>query len=681
MFFSARLSASCDSIMECTSIATNDSIVDLFVSQIYFDTSNAATALQIKAIFCVNILVSRKMCAKYVHITYTVYVTVILSYVVVCSSFPILSKQQSESNPPRNVSGVSKLDGLSKNESPTNIRLNDGKQSGAKRGSVKTYANQSTTHHTRLQEKTVLSTKKSHFTKADHRGRRNLDVLIRELSSNFYGADDGMKDHHDIMKNAEISRMVDLGHALAPIFSRLHRRASFRERLPLIFDDHVSIGRARVAKRRATSVGDIDGNGAFDFIIADPVAKNESGKARLFLMTKGAHYLHSRDMTPGSPDFNAPELDPGHRYGTAVFRLPGGNATTGSFIAISAPGDGKHGAIYVLKLSHKGKILCHAKAQLNGRRSNTSHRAVRLSLLQKDKPRMQTVRPEITDSMSNLGILSDVREIVFQAPDGEVLATLAIDSATDANLLAMVESEYLLSTSLRAIQNVNVFPRFSVKVGVDSSTRIAGECSINSTHCHCDEPRQRKETCLRFSREEGITRRPICTLSACPQQVNCHCGGKYLCERGRQESGLYIRDGKIAVPGSDGKEVYCKSTRSSSTLTHQGDLAYAFVKQGSLEMFNETHCLCSQKSSTPNGGRCLRYFRTSYGLAIYCMWELCHVGDDEYQCDNLGSAYCRRDVTTKSYWENDGTVVGLDDVVYCHKAERDVEKATLLFQI
>lgn len=529
----------------------------------------------------------------------------------------------------------------------------------------------------------ISAKRKALSTKVGRYSRRNLDFLLRELSEHYYNGDDKKESHSEIMKDVEMSRMVDLGHALAPVFSRLHRRALFRERLPLIFDEHVSIGRARVAKRRATSVGDIDGNGVVDLIVADPLARNESGKARLFLMTKGGHYLYSREITPGIADFDGPGVQPGHRYGSAVFRLPGGNATTGSFVAISAPGDGEHGVIHVVKISHKGDILCHAKAQLGGRGNRVSHRPVSMSALGTARPRVQIIRPENLNKTGNVGILSDVERIVFEAPDGEVLATLAIDRADDADLLALVESEYLFSTSLRPIQHLDTFPGFSVRVGINNGAPITEGCYVNSTHCPCDEPYQKRDECLSFLRKEVPSGRSVCVQSSCPRRAQCRCGGKYLCERSDLVSGSYVTEGMLSGPKGEKEEVYCKvkeESRSEGILQKDG-LLNSYVKQGSLEPFNETHCLCSAKSSTWNGGRCLRYFRTSYGLAIYCVWKPCQIGNKEYQCDSLGSAYCRRDIETRSYWSDDGAVVGLTDIVYCHEAQGNVEKVSLLFDV
>lgn len=623
------------------------------------------------------------MCAKYVNCTFILYITFVL-FSLTGLAFPMLPRGLVKPHSPANKSEPSGANKASKSHPATSIRLQFSEHLSINTGGghVEGGHNQSKSFETQSHGNPILTGKKGHFTRVDRGSHRNLDVLLRELSENLFYEDDREESHSDSLKDVQMSRMIDLGHALAPVFSRLHRRASFRERLPLIFDEHVSIGRARVAKRRATSVGDIDGNGVVDFIIADPLAKNESGKVRLFLMAKGAHYLHTREITPGISDFDAPELKPGHRYGTAVFRLPGGNATTGSFVAISAPGDGKNGAIYIVKISHEGDILCHAKAQLNGRGNHPNRKPIPMSALGKGGPRVQ-VQTEIINNTGNAGILSDVQKIVFEAPDGEVLATLVIDSADDAKLLSLVEAEYLLSTSLRPLQRPRTFPRFPVKVGIDSSAPIAGDCFINSTHCPCAEPNQKEENCLSFLREDPSSGRSICVTSTCPQHVQCQCGGKHVCKRSDLEPGHYVAEEMVSELKSGGKEVYCKVAEGSglSRRLRNNGFANSSAKQGSLELFNKTHCLCSQKSSMWNVGRCLRYSRTSYGLAIYCLWKPCQVGSKEYQCDNLGSAYCRRDVETRSYWSEDGAVVDLDDVVYCHEVQGNVEKVSLLFHV
>lgn len=621
------------------------------------------------------------MCAKHLDCTFIFCVAIVLFYTA-CSGFPMPSKRKVKPHSVSNKSDLLELKEVTENNSAISIQLQTEHPTTRNRLMGDSHI-QSEPLGAQSRGDTISAGRKALSTKVARHSRRNLDVLLQELSEHYYNGDDKKESHNEMLKDIEMSRMVDLGHALAPVFSRLHRRALFRERLPLIFDEHVSIGRARVAKRRATSVGDIDGNGVVDLIVADPLAKNDSGKARLFLMTKGAHYLYSREITPGIADFDGPEVRPGHRYGTAVFRLPGGNATTGSFVAISAPGDGEHGVIHVVKISHKGDILCHAKAQLDGRGSRVSHRPVSMSALGTARPRVQIVRPENLNNTGNVGILSDVERIVFEAPDGEVLATLAIDSADDANLLALVESEYLLSTSLRSIQHSDAFPRFSVKVGIDRAAPITGGCYVNTTHCPCDEPDQKRDGCLSFLRKEVPSGRSVCVHSTCPRRVECQCGGKYICERSDIVSKYYVMEGMLSGPKNEKEEVYCKvheGSRPEGILQKDG-LINSYVKQGSVELFNETHCLCSVKSSTWNGGRCLRYFRTSYGLAVYCVWKPCQIGNREYQCDNLGSAYCRRDVETRSYWSDDGAVVGLTDVVYCHEARGNVEKVSLLFDV
>lgn len=508
-----------------------------------------------------------------------------------------------------------------------------------------------------------------------------LAELFREIleDNSTFHAGKKHDNNLDVMKR----RMLRLGHSLGPVFSRLNRRASFRKKLPLIVDERVVIGRARVAKRFVTPVGDIDGNGIVDFIITDPTARNNSGKARLFFMTKSAHYLSSRELVPGSKGFDTGALKSGDRYGTAVLRLPGGNSTTGSIIAISAPGDGTHGSVYVLRISSGGDVVHCVRAKI---RKNPRDGLIRSfnEWVDNNRATIHVIKPaEEEGPQKTVGTLSDVERIVFEAPDGEILATLAVDSSSDSDLLNLVESEYLLSTSFRYAENVT-FPRFSVKIALDSDATGYGRgCHVNSTHCSCDAGFEREATgCLHFEKVHESSGQILCSRGDCPEGILCKCDGKHICKRKDANKEIYVEDEEIRGTAEETGKVYCKKVWDGSfeETVRADDMILSSVKEGSLDLYNETHCLCSKKSSVWRGGKCLRYSSTSYGLAIYCKWQACEIGNEEYQCDNFGSSYCKRDIVSKSHWMDDGAAVGLD-VNYCHLVDSQIEVASLLFDV
>lgn len=452
----------------------------------------------------------------------------------------------------------------------------------------------------------------------------------------------------------ELDKMMRVGYSLLPAFERVRKKASRLSAIPERLDAQVTIGRARIAARRVTPVSDVDGNGFIDYIVANPSAQNHSGSIRLYLMTKGRKFLYTRDLVPGKHGFDAEPLKEGHQFGAAVTHLPGINGT-GLFIAVSAPGDGIHGAVYVIKLSRSGDVLKHIKSRGMTRlerkvdHGNNSH----------------------DGQYAKVDILSDVSNIVFEAADGEVLATLTVDSKKDAHLLNMVEHDYLMPTlKLLSKQTENLSPQTGF-----GTKEVA--CLFNESFCACDTTDKDSSVSFQVSGIDQASGRTLCFKTAKLSTV-CRCGGTKLCARSKRLEEFYVAEGKAV-----NKLVYCRKERMMQTeLTVTSTQPADFLEQTethSLDTYNATHCICARMRHDDNN--CLKLKHESKGLAMFCSRDSCETSGQEFSCNVLGNAYCERETTRTAEWVFDGVVTQKQGLTYCHKEHKLSEKASLLFYL
>lgn len=254
--------------------------------------------------------------------------------------------------------------------------------------------------------------------------------------------------------------MAAIGHALAPIMARLQRRATLRDAMLRFTDERVSIGDARVPARRIVPVGDVDGNGIGDVVVANPTALSRRGVVRLYLLRNAlvphvaAKYFYSRELLPGTGGLAAvPQLSEGCHFGAAVVRLPQTQREDGVMLAVSAPGEGVAGVVYVIRLSKKGDVAKFAKAHLapTGAASPSGKKGGSMVALSGGKKqrgvgamRKESLKAKQVKKKKEQNVLRDVNKIAFEAADGETLATLMVDSEADAALLSLVRNELLM---------------------------------------------------------------------------------------------------------------------------------------------------------------------------------------------------------------------------------------------
>lgn len=519
--------------------------------------------------------------------------------------------------------------------------------------------------------------------------------------------------------------------ALREILNKLQRRAEILKNLPEELDSLVLIGQARVPERRITWVGDLDGNGYVDAMVASPHARNETGGVRLYLMTEGGAFLYTRDIQPGYSGFDSEPLRPGDRFGNFIVPLhtnggQKGMPNNGVMVAIGAPGDGVGGSVYVLKISNRGDVVKHVKTTLDrvqGVEQRDAEAAGSVESEIKEEADVTVAPKNYTED------LSDVHTILFEAADGEILAALKVNAKADAQILKHIQEEYFPLPSLHTHRSTQVSPtkneganeehkRTGRKVlqeprnmSMEDNEEESIECYINETHCNCDYEdggSEEARRCLQFSRlnalgadsQQATYGTAICKYAKCPKRLRCRCDGQKLCKRVQTQSTVWTAMEEAKSPDTkqmpQEAEVHCNQTvqvvstaemvminGSAPLLLRDGMLPHTTMQ--SLPIFNETNCVCSQKrqvlSAKNATGNCLTFSHMHYGLAIYCNWRACLIGDGEYACDTLGSSYCERRVEDSRRWVYDGPVVGEPDTVYCHKAHRSSKKTSFLFKL
>lgn len=454
----------------------------------------------------------------------------------------------------------------------------------------------------------------------------------------------------------ELEKMKRIAQALLPAFERVMKRASRLSMIPERLDAQIIIGRARVAARRVTQVGDVDGNGYADYIVANPSAQNNSGSIRLYLMSKGRKFLYTRDLIPGKHGFDEEPLQGGHRFGSAVTHLPGINGT-GVYIAVFAPGDGDQGSVYVIKLSRTGDVLKHCKSHGKS------------SLHQETKYGSWTSMNNA--SLPKLEVLKDVSNIVFEAADGEVLAMLKVDSKRDSQFLRMIEREHVLPTMKLSLDE----PEDPVRHR-GSGTRDL-PCIFNETHCACDSIEEPKGSHLQSS---GVDKsgRHLCSRTEKKTSVSCRCKGKRVCMRTKGLTDVFV-----AEENTDNGQMFCRKDRAMhihiDPIDNQPKNLESIRKVQKLDIFNDTHCVCARKMEQST--QCLHLTHETMGLAMYCSRRKCNRGINEFGCNALGNAYCERKMEHENKWVFDGKVLNREHLVYCHKAFKPTEKNRLLFYL
>lgn len=525
------------------------------------------------------------------------------------------------------------------------------------------------------------------------------ESLHRSIPPSFNNSNND-NDRDMFIEDEEVRNMTKLGYILIPEFLKAHRRAHRLSTIPERYDEQVHIGRSSVAARRVTAVGDIDRNGATDYIVATPSSANFSGSVRLYLMAKGRDFLYTRDLVPGRPGFPAHRrfhVRPGFLYGSGVTLL--GTNSTYTFVAVSAPGD--H-SVYVLKVDRRGGVSKFTKS---------THHAAHV---QHDPSPAQALR-----------VLDGVTTLLFEAADGEVLAKLQIDPARDRALLAAIERGYILPTHNESVATtpVRVLAPMAGRgaeeeeegEGEGDEVRFEAECLYNETHCACGEVLMHTtfENDLRLeSVGKDKAGNDLCVIDHAEHErlghthaskpklsgsLACKCDGDRMCrhqfverDEWRLREDLSITDDMTLSSTRRNRRrqhFQCSKMRSlnfviepiaEATVVHHGPKL-------ALDAFNESHCICHhyQSKRLSVADDCLSFHHIQKSRAVYCYHRMCakhalHL--HAYKCDLNGHTYCERTIKKIDKWVFDGVVPNHDDdLIYCHHQHTVVDSAIPIF--
>lgn len=281
-------------------------------------------------------------------------------------------------------------------------------------------------------------------------------------------------------------------------------------------------------------------------------------------------------------------------------------------------------------------------------------------------------------SMQEKGVLSDVTSIVFQAADGDLLASLSVDASRDADLLHYLEDRYIARPSLR--RSALSFAHFPVRLAVHG---VGDPCFFNETHCACGPPSPDGGDCLALASVNAVTGELQCKRTVCyAGQTVCRCGGQRLCRRTQVVTELFVPNGRDTEDRHGVVQCLRQSHTQWEALPVKGKVPKAKEDVGSLEVFNRTHCHCSRRELRGASAlQCLRFLRASQGIGMFCAVRECFVGEEEFTCNALGAWFCQREAVRKSKWVFDGMVPGEVGVAFCHHMTETIDRAMPLFAL
>lgn len=432
-------------------------------------------------------------------------------------------------------------------------------------------------------------------------------------------------------------------------------------------DGFVRIGQSKVLKEKVTAVGDIDGNGFVDFVVANPAADQKKGSVRLYLMKEKNGFLFSRELVPGKWGFKGPSLQQGDEYGSKVLRLPNEKDKDACILVVGAPGDNakgqKKGAIYILGVDSHGNVIKNVKV------SAETDDSLALQL------------DENEGFGADLGVTRDLNG------DGDI--ELAVKSASGSTTVLFMDSHYNVRRGLKMHRNGNALSPVVVKERVPATSNklditkldsllirasIPNQCFFNETHCACGMKSSDKgsASCLDVIDNDLTTGKARCVARDCAASYVCMCDGTELCKR-------VDNVGEVWFPEEDAGsgQVFCvkKNVTRSSNIVQVGARIPVAETADNLSTFNATHCRCSPKQELVAPYECLDFLRTIENVAVFCTSRDCNVGDD-YACDGMGTSYCKREFVARTHFVNDGVLVSEPGVVYCHQVSSLVEIVT-----
>eukprot|EP00178_Gracilaria_changii_P021204 TRINITY_DN63115_c0_g1_i1.p1 TRINITY_DN63115_c0_g1~~TRINITY_DN63115_c0_g1_i1.p1 ORF type:complete len:573 (-),score=99.66 TRINITY_DN63115_c0_g1_i1:133-1851(-) len=421
----------------------------------------------------------------------------------------------------------------------------------------------------------------------------------------------------------------------------------------------IRIGRADVPREKVTAVGDVDGNGFEDYIVANPASMNDTGTIRLYLMKADNKFLYTRDLVPGKYGFVGAPLMRGDRFGHSVEKIAN-DSPNFTFVTITAPGDrsvpGDKGALYIVQLSDKGNVINNAKLS-----SKTIETVLTKSVRGDDANDSHSLNQSIL-SKKMVDILSNNTSMLLVRKHGEIKGAYVISSAEDHNMLHQIEQKMTPTTRLASLRLQSPPVR----------AQLSSSCFFNDTHCACvsNAPPVGSAQCTQVIGSEASTGRTVCQTRDCMASYSCACEGTELCERSERTLSTFVVDG-----AASGGNVYC--SRVQKTITENvlipGAQVPLIVSVNELPPYNATHCRCAKKQSVTGDAKCLDVLRALGGVNYVCSQRDCRIGPGEYICDAFGDSYCSRSFVEKIHFVKDGEKGDEAGAVFCHQEAYQAE--------
>lgn len=435
-------------------------------------------------------------------------------------------------------------------------------------------------------------------------------------------------------------------------------------------NDSVTIGPQTYRKEMVTPVGDIDGNGHVDLVVAAPHSAKNTGSIRLYIMGAENTFLFSRELVPGHWGFAEKTLKPGDLFGSAVHKLPVSDFNSPCVLAIGAPGDGsngkKRGAVYIIQVSERGNVSKSVKISPETDRS--------LARQLEDNEGFGTEISSVGDINGDgdfeLSVKSSVGSttILFLSRGHEMKTGIKFHGK-EHGLMSLVNSQSQnKSLQTEGLKNLSVRPASS------------GVCFFNETNCACGmkTAEQGSASCYDIAGTDIGTGKTTCQARDCMASYVCSCDGTEFCSRTEETRQVLVPDGSAG-----GDNVFCHSasmTSTTNTLLVGIPLPSVQVAED-LSYFNATHCRCASKAEVTAPYQCLDVLQTNSPVAVICTSRVCNVNENELTCDAFGSSYCKREVVSNNHYVNDGSVAGEAGSFYCHLVASTKDILTKLFDV